>query len=361
VRQFKISSGTSSYEVLIGPGSLGEASSAVRKIVGQGVGALISDSSVAPLFAERLQQNLSRQGIRTTLITVPAGESAKTLERAGLICDEMIQAGLDRHSFVIGLGGGVIGDLSGFAAAIYQRGIRHIQIPTTLLAMVDSSIGGKTGVNTAAGKNLLGAVHHPSLVIADPELLTSLPRREFKQGFAEIIKHAIIADAEMFEKLAQASSLRSFEGTEALAPLIQRNIEIKAGIIANDEEDRSGKRAILNFGHTIGHGIERAGNYRDFFHGEAIALGMVAAARISTKRAGLTNGEAETIEQLLGSFSLPTKLPAGINRQKIVDAVMADKKFERGQVRFVVTPKIGSAYLSSDVTLEDIEDAIAQL
>ena len=362
MRQVKISTGAGSYEVLIGPGSLGEVPRALGSIVGKAAGALISDSEVAPLFAERLQQSLSREGIRTTLITVPAGESAKTLGHVGLICDEMIQAGLDRHSFVLGLGGGVIGDLSGFVAAIYQRGIPHIQIPTTLLAMIDSSIGGKTGVNTAAGKNLLGAVHHPSLVIADPELLTSLPPREFKQGFAEIIKHGVIADAEMFREVAQASGLRDLKtASETLAPLIRRNIEIKARIVSEDEEDRSGKRAVLNFGHTIGHGIERAGNYREFFHGEAIALGMVAAARISMKRAGLGKEEVEAIEQLLGSFSLPTELPTSINRQEVLDAVMADKKFNSGEVRFVVTPKIGSAYLSSDVTLDDIRNAVAAL
>ena len=359
--QVKISVAQSSYEVLIGPGSLGNAPCAIAGILGKKTGALISDWQVAPLFAQSLQEAFSREGIRTTLITVPAGESSKTLEHAGLICDEMIQAGLDRHSFVIGLGGGVIGDLSGFVAAIYQRGIPHVQIPTTLLSMVDSSIGGKTGVNAGSGKNLLGAVHHPSLVITDPDLLSTLPPREFKQGFAEIIKHAVIADADMFEKVAHAPGLPSFDAGEALAPLIQRNVETKARIIANDEDDRSGKRAILNFGHTIGHGIERAGKYQHFFHGEAVALGMVAAARISTKRAGLTNREAEAIEQVLASYSLPTKLPGAINRQEILAAVMADKKFESGKVRFVVTPKIGSAYLSSEVTSEDIQDAIGQL
>ena len=195
----------------------------------------------------------------------------------------MIAAGLDRQSFVIGLGGGVIGDISGFVAAIYHRGIPHVQIPTTLLAMVDSSIGGKTAVNTADGKNLIGVFHHPSLVIDDLDVLKTLPRRELNQGFAEIIKHAIIADAKMFKQL------QSWKENDPLAlqQLVLRNVKIKSKIVAKDEHDLTGKRALLNFGHTVGHAIERAGNYRKFLHGEALSLGIVAACAISIKRAGL--------------------------------------------------------------------------
>ena len=197
----------------------------------------------------------------------------------------MVAAGLDRQSFVIGLGGGMIGDISGFVAAIYHRGIPHVQIPTTLLAMVDSSIGGKTAVNTADGKNLIGAFHDPSLVIDDVEVLKTLPAREFNQGFAEIIKHAVIADAEMFGELKNTRA-RSPRRPLALQSLIKRNVEIKSKIVAKDERDQTGKRAILNFGHTIGHAIERAGDYRKFLHGEAVSLGIVAACAISTKKGG---------------------------------------------------------------------------
>ena len=199
--------------------------------------AIISDSNVGPLFAGRVKRSLTSAGFKPTLITIPAGEKSKTLKQAGAICEQMIAAGLDRQSFVIGLGGGVIGDISGFVAAIYHRGIPHVQIPTTLLAMVDSSIGGKTGVNTADGKNLLGVMHQPSLVIDDVDVLKTLPRREFNQGFAEIIKHAIIADAKMFKQL------QSWKASDALAlqQLINRNIKIKAAVVARDERDRSGE------------------------------------------------------------------------------------------------------------------------
>src|ERR1700730_17850489 len=194
----QIRAGDRNYTALVGWGLLNDAGSAIAKIIAPRRCAVFADSNVAPLFAERAKQSLKSAGFDPILSTIPAGEQSKMLEQAGVVCDEMIAAELDRQSFVIGLGGGVVGDLSGFVAAIFQRGIPHVQIPTTLLAMVDSSIGGKTGVNTRDGKNLLGAVHHPSLVIDDIEVLKTLPRRELNQGFAEIVKHAIIADAEMF-------------------------------------------------------------------------------------------------------------------------------------------------------------------
>jgi 3-dehydroquinate synthase len=272
----------------------------------------------------------------------------------------MIVAGLDRQSFVVGLGGGVIGDISGFVAAIYHRGIPHVQVPTTLLAMVDSSIGGKTGVNTRDGKNLIGTIHHPLLVIDDIDVLKTLPRREFNQGFAEIIKHAVIADSKMFRtlKVARASGLRSTSGTHALLSLIKRNIQIKSEIVAKDEHDQTGERALLNFGHTIGHAIERAGGYRKFLHGEALSLGIIAACAISIKKAGLPTDQRAAIVELLQRFKLPTRLPKDFPREKIFNAVKFDKKFESGQIRFVVTPRIGVARLTDDVTPEDIREAI---
>jgi 3-dehydroquinate synthase len=319
--------------------------------------AIVSDSNVAPLFADRIKKRLISAGFRPILIAIPAGEKSKTLRQVGAICDRMIAAGLDRQSFVIGLGGGMIGDISGFVAAIYHRGIPHVQIPTTLLAMVDSSIGGKTGVDTRAAKNLVGAFHQPSLVIDDLDVLKTLPRRQFNQGFAEIIKHAIIADTKMFRML------QSWKAGAAppLQRLIKRNIQIKSGIVAKDERDRTGERAHLNFGHTVGHAIERAGNYRQFLHGEAVSLGIVAACAISVKRAGLPADQRAAIVDLLGRFGLPTRLPSKFPRQKILDAVKFDKKFEGGKIRFVVTPGIGSAYLADKVTVRDIREALEQL
>jgi 3-dehydroquinate synthase len=319
--------------------------------------AIVSDTNVAAQYADRLKQSLTSAGFRPTWITIPAGEKSKTLKQAGAICDQMIAVGLDRQSFVVGLGGGVIGDISGFVASIYHRGIPHVQIPTTLLAMVDSSIGGKTGVNTRDGKNLIGAIHHPSLVIDDLDVLKTLPSREFNQGFAEIIKHAVIADEKMFRTL---QSWKAGE-TPVLQRLIKRNIEIKSRIVAKDERDQTGERALLNFGHTVGHAIERAGNYRKFLHGEALSLGMIAACAVSMKRAGLRSDQRHAIIDLLRRFGLPTRLPKNFSRAKIFDALRHDKKFQRGKVRFVVTPRIGAARLTDKVTLDDIREAIEQL
>jgi 3-dehydroquinate synthase len=258
---------------------------------------------------------------------------------------------------VVGLGGGMIGDISGFVAAIYHRGIPHVQIPTTLLAMVDSSIGGKTGVDTRDSKNLIGAFHQPSLVIDDLDVLKTLSRRQFNQGFAEIIKHAVIADEKMFDILQSWKA----GAAPALRRLIKRNIQIKSRIVAKDERDQIGQRALLNFGHTVGHAIERAGNYRKFLHGEAVSLGIVAACAISVKKAGLPADQHAAIVDLLERFGLPTLLPPKFPRQKILDAVKFDKKFEDGKIRFIVTPGIGGAYVADNVTLDDIHEATENL
>jgi 3-dehydroquinate synthase len=367
VSTITISAGKQHYCVLIADALLKQVGAHVRRHLKCKTCAIISDSNVAPLFAKRLNESLASAGFRPTLITIPPGEKSKTLEQAGAICDQMIAAGLDRQSFVVGLGGGVVGDISGFVAAIYHRGIPHVQIPTTLLAMVDSSIGGKTGVNTRDGKNLIGAIHHPLLVIDDVDVLRTLPRREFNQGFAEIIKHAIIADAKMFRALQRweagdPPSLGSgMAGAPAIKSLIKRNIQIKAKIVSRDERDRTGERALLNFGHTVGHAIERAGGYRKFLHGEALSLGIVAACAISIKKAGLSPDQRDSIVNLLRRFQLPTRLPRNFLRKKILEAVKFDKKFEAGKVRFIVTPQIGTAHVSRDVTMKDVREAIEGL
>jgi 3-dehydroquinate synthetase len=226
-----------------------------------------------------------------------------------------------------------------------------VQVPTTLLAQVDSSIGGKTAVNTSAGKNLIGAWYSPSVVIADVETLDTLPPRELRQGFAEIVKHAVIRDPEMFEML------QSFKRAD-LPAVIQRNVQIKGGIVSADEREMTGERALLNFGHTIGHAVERAGQYEDFLHGEAVSLGIVAACEISVRKAGLRDGDRQRIVRTLAAFELPTKLPAGFAKDKILESIRFDKKFAQGKIRFVVVPSIGSARLAEDVRMDDIEAAV---
>jgi 3-dehydroquinate synthase len=349
-----IQAGSQSYEALVGSGLLEEAGALLsQKLSGRDC-AIVSDDNVAALFAAPVERSLTSAGFKPTLVTVPPGEESKTLGQAEAICNRMSHAGLDRSSFLVALGGGMVGDLAGFAAAIYHRGISWVQMPTTLLAQVDSSIGGKTAVNTGAGKNMIGAWHHPALVITDLETLSTLPRPEMKQGFAEIIKHAVVQDAKMFEML------QWFDAKD-LPSLVRRNIEIKAAIVAADERETKGVRTLLNFGHTIGHAIERAGEYGSVRHGEAISLGMVAACEISIRKAGLAFSDRNRIVTTLHDFGLPTQLPADFPREKILEAIRFDKKFQRQEVRFVVTSAIGSARVVTDVTMEEITAAIAQL
>ena len=349
-----VRTGAQSYEVVIGPGVLEQSGRLISGKLDGPACALVTDDNVAALYADKVSQSLKEAGFRPTLIKVHPGEESKTMTEVEAICRRMIEAGLDRSSFVVALGGGMVGDLVGFAAATYHRGIPCVQMPTTLLAQVDSSIGGKTAVNTVAGKNLIGAWHQPALVISDVETLATLPPREWSQGLAEVVKHAVIRDAEMF------GMLQSFERKE-LAPLVRRNVEIKAAIVSADERETTGERALLNFGHTIGHAIERAGEYRDFLHGEAVSLGIVAACEISVRKAGLPEPDREKIIRTLRSFELPTTLPANFPKEKILDAIRFDKKFTQGAVRFVVVSAIGTAQLAPNVTMEDIDAAVAEL
>ena len=363
------------YSALVGHGLTARAGELARKIVSGNRCAIIADETSAGLFGDRVCQSFGSENFLPRLIPIPTGEKSKSLAQVEKICEQMIAAELDRSSFVVGLGGGVIGDISGFVAAIFQRGIPHIQIPTTLLAMVDSSIGGKTGVNLEAGKNLIGAIHHPALIIADVEALESLPPQELRQGYAEIIKHAIIRDAEMFQML---SSRAQVEGSrcvtlklswrdpstvardDGFVALIRRNIAIKAWIVSADAREISGERALLNFGHSVGHAIERATDFK-IPHGDCVSIGMVAACAISMKRAGLSAQERDEVVSLLKQFELPTQLPAEVDRERIAATVARDKKFLGGKIRFVVTPRIGQAHVSNDVTIEDIREAIAAL
>lgn len=350
--------GERSYRVIIGAGLLGQL---VGEVAPFGFGkkcAIITDSNVGPLYAAAVAEPLREAGYAPAIITVPAGEASKSMRIVETVCDEMIAAGLDRKSWVIALGGGVIGDLAGFVAAIYYRGVPFVQIPTTIISQVDSAVGGKTGVNASHGKNLIGAFHQPRLVLADVLTLQSLPPREFNEGFAEVIKHGVIRDRSLLDRLTVPNL--QFE-TEVLARIIQRNVEIKAAIVAEDEHETKGLRALLNFGHTIGHGIENAAGYGRLLHGEAISLGMRAAAYLSQQAAGLTEAEYRQILSLLAHFHLPLTLDADIPTEKVMAALRTDKKFAAGEVRFVLSPRLGDAYLSKAITLDQIREAIELL
>jgi 3-dehydroquinate synthase len=302
-----------------------------------------------------VQRSLEAAGYRVHVFTVPAGEESKAMSVAEDLCDRMIAAGLDRSSFVVALGGGVVGDLAGFVAAIYQRGIPFVQIPTTIVAQVDSSIGGKTGVNARAGKNLIGAFHQPRLVLADTDTLSTLPEREYREGFAEVIKHAVIRDAAMLDELDPNAP------RETLGPLIARNIAIKAAIVADDEREHTGTRALLNFGHTVAHAIENAAGYGRFLHGEAVSIGMAAALKLSQDKAGLPAADAQSVREKLSAFGLPLTLTSDLDTDTLLAAARRDKKFAEGKIRYVLSPKLGEAFVAEDVTEQDLRSALQAL
>ena len=346
--------GERSYQVLVGQGLLESLGEKLRGMTPGACCAVITDGNVGPLYAGRVLKSLTAAGFQPVLVTIPAGEKSKSLAQVEQVCDQMIGAGLDRKAFVVALGGGVVGDLAGFVAAIYYRGIPYVQIPTTIIAQVDSAVGGKTGVNAASGKNLIGNFHQPRLVLADVDTLATLPAREFNEGFAEIVKHAIIRDAQLFEDIAQVD-----RGN--MTRLITRNVAIKAQIVSADEHETTGERALLNFGHTVGHGIEAAAGYGRYLHGEAISLGIVAACSISAKKAGLPANDQQKIISRLLQFNLPVKLPPDVSTESVIAALKTDKKFSQGKIRFVLTPRIGSAFLSDTVTLGEIHETIEAL
>ena len=346
------------YTVLVGSDLLTQTASRISELtsIKSSKAAIVTDSNVGPLYAETVETSLNAAGIETVLITVPAGEASKSMEQVTDVCRQMLRAGLDRKSFLVALGGGVVGDLAGFCAAIFQRGIPCVQIPTTIVSQVDSSVGGKTGVTTPEGKNLLGAFHQPQLVLADVETLASLPEREFNEGFAEIIKHAAIRDRSLLDLVEQRDTIR-----DNLIPLVARNVAIKADVVEEDERETTGTRALLNFGHTIGHGIEAAGGYGRFLHGEAISLGLVAAIRLSVENSSLTSEEGDRLIACLEQYDLPTQLPDDVADDDILSSLQRDKKFEEGQIRFVLLTQTGHAFVSSEITASQLEKAVSSL
>jgi len=342
------------YDVVVEQGVLSKSGKWLKKLSIGGKIAIITDSNVGPLHLSNLKQSLSTLEADITDYEIPAGEASKCLAQIEKTASEMTQDGHGRQTTVIALGGGVVGDFAGFIAAIFFRGIPFVQIPTTIVSQVDSSVGGKTGVNLLEGKNLIGAFHQPKLVLIDTKLLATLPAREYKEGYAEVIKHAAIRDAAM---LAEIKALNPSD-QEPSTDLIARNIAIKARVVEEDEQETSGVRALLNFGHTIGHGIEAAVPYGTLLHGEAISLGTRAALYLSVEKAGLSQKKADQVLACFRQFDLPLILPVEITTEVILDKLKSDKKFVSGEIRFVLLDELGSAFVSKEVSIEDIESAI---
>jgi 3-dehydroquinate synthase len=358
VRNLKVSLGKRSYAIKIGGGLLARLGTECGRL---GLGrrcAIISDSNVAPYYGRSAHQALAQAGFEPLLFTMPAGETAKSLKTVQACYDQLAKHRLERKSFIVALGGGVVGDLAGFVAATYLRGIAFVQAPTTLLSQVDSSVGGKVGVNLKAGKNLVGAFFQPRLVLCDLDTLRTLPERELRAGLAEVIKYGIISDAALFRRLERDLPKLLRRDAATLAGVIARCCEIKAGVVGQDETE-SGLRAILNFGHTLGHALEAVSGYGKYLHGEAIAIGQVAAARISAQLLGLPQRDVERIADLLRRAGLPTKLQlSAAQKPKFLAAMTLDKKVSSGEIKFVLARRIGQVKFCQKVPAAVLDQII---
>lgn len=337
--------GERSYPIHIGAGLLADSAHWRDAIHGRHV-LVVSNETIAPLFLERVHAGL--RGIASADVILPDGEQHKTFANVSRVLEALASLGATRDATVIALGGGVIGDLAGFSAACWMRGVPFVQMPTTLLAMVDSSVGGKTGVNLPAGKNLVGAFHQPSAVVIDPDVLASLPAREYRAGLAEVVKYGAIGDAAFFAWLeANADAL----GTRAPGPLIEAiaySCRYKAGVVARDEREH-GERALLNFGHTFGHAIEAEAGYGNVLHGEAVAIGMLLAATLSAALGRAPFADAQRLRDLLDRLGLPTRLPAGLDPDRLLARMQLDKKVLGGRLRLVLWNAIGAADIVAGV------------
>ena len=350
--------GERSYPIHIGPGLLDRAD-LITPHLAQKRAAIVTNTIVGPLYLERLTRSLESAGVSALSIVLPDGEEYKDWETLNLIFDALLQDRAERKTTLIALGGGVIGDMTGFAAASYQRGVPFIQVPTTLLAQVDSSVGGKTGINHPLGKNMIGAFYQPRLVLADTDTLKTLPPRELSAGLAEVIKYGLIWDADFFAWLeANMEKLRALDA-QAVTHAIRRSCEIKAQVVAQDERE-SGLRALLNLGHTFGHAIEAGMGYGNWLHGEAVGAGMALAARVS-QRMGLVDLTALTrAESLIARAGLPVDAPP-LGVEKYLDYMGVDKKVEGGRIRFVLLKKIGEAFVTADVPDAMLRDVLGSL
>lgn len=349
--------GERSYPIYIGAGLLADAATLVGVVAGPDI-LIVTNDTVAPLYGEPVADALRRSGRRVDTVNLPDGEQHKSLATMQLIFDALIERRFNRDAVIVALGGGVIGDVAGFAAATYQRGIDFIQVPTTLLAQVDSSVGGKTGVNHPRGKNMIGAFHQPRCVIADVDTLATLPIREYRAGLAEIVKYGLIYDFGFFEWLERHVDALNARETASLVHAIQRSCEIKAEVVGQDERE-SGLRAILNFGHTFGHAIEAGAGYGAWLHGEAVASGMAIATDMSRELGYVDRVDAERAADLLRRLQLPTQAPK-LGSARTLELMGMDKKVLQGKLRLVLLKRMGEATVTSDYPRDVLERTLAR-
>ena len=353
MESLRVALGSRSYPIHIGRGLISSPELYAQHIGGGGA-AIVTNEVVAPLYLRKVK--LALQGARVAEIIVADGEQAKTWHTLNQVFDALLSARCGRDTLIVALGGGVVGDLAGFAAAVYQRGVAFLQVPTTLLAQVDSSVGGKTAINHALGKNMIGAFHQPLAVISDVATLDTLPERELRSGLAEVIKHGLALDAAFFEWLESNLEKILKKDPGALTHAVRRSCELKARVVAEDERE-SGARALLNFGHTFGHAIEAATGYGAWLHGEAVAAGMVMAAELSALMGYVKKNEVSRVRALLERAGLPVNGPA-LDPGRLLELMALDKKAAEGKTRFVVLEAMGRAALHTDIEERAVRQAI---
>jgi 3-dehydroquinate synthase len=349
--------GARSYDIIIGRGRLGSLGEKIAALRPGAKAAIVSDEIVARHHLAATEAALAAAGIGTTAVTVPAGESSKSFAMLERVCEALIAARIERADVVVALGGGVIGDLAGLAAALVRRGLDYVQVPTTLLAQVDSSVGGKTAIDSTHGKNLIGAFHQPVLVLADTALLDTLPERQFRAGYAEVVKYGLLGDPGFFAWL-EANWRELFAGGAAREHAIAVSCRMKAAIVARDEREH-GERALLNLGHTFGHALEAAAGFSDrLLHGEAIALGMTLAFAFSAKRGLLPRSEAERVERHLAAVGLPIHLSSvrggPPDADRLMELIAQDKKVKRGRLTFILARAVGASFVAPDVDAAEV-------
>ncbi|MDE1156873.1 MAG: 3-dehydroquinate synthase [Neorhizobium sp.] len=350
--------GERAYDILIGPGMIGRAGGEITSRLKGRRAAIVTDENVAPLYLEALMDSLQTDGIEAVSLALPAGEKTKSLDHLSTVCDMVLSARIERNDAVIALGGGVIGDLAGFAAGIVRRGVRFVQIPTSLLAQVDSSVGGKTGINTRHGKNLLGVFHQPDLVLADTAALDTLSEREFRAGYAEVAKYGLIDKPDFFAWL-EKNAREVFKGGAERIEAIAVSCQAKSDVVVEDERE-TGRRALLNLGHTFGHALEAATHYDSsrLVHGEGVSIGMVLAYQFSARMNLASPDDARRVEAHLKSVGLPTRisdipgeLPPTV---QLLDAIAQDKKVKGGKLTFILTRGVGEAFVADDVPSSEV-------
>ncbi len=351
--------GARAYDVLVGPGLMARAAGLIAARLGNARCAIVTDRNVAACHLPALEASLAPQGRHLGTVVLPPGEATKCFAQLASLCERLLEMGLERRDLVIALGGGVIGDLTGFAASIVRRGVRFVQIPTTLLAQVDSSVGGKTAINTPQGKNLVGSFHQPSLVLADIDLLATLPRREFRAGYAEAAKYGMIGDAAYFDWLEHNWEAVASRDADALARAVRVAVQGKADIVARDETE-TGDRMLLNLGHTFGHALEAWAGYSDrLLHGEAVAIGICLAFRLSQELGFVGNNSVARVEAHLAATGLPTRIAdiAGASRPDaatLLKIMGQDKKVQDGRLTLILARGIGEAFITRDVAAETV-------